>query len=151
MIQRKQSLFLLFAGVLIFLMYKIPVATFAVGDAIYQLFACHILNPETGASVISVVPMAVLPVLSAVLSLIAVFKFKNRKLQMQIGKINLLVLFTLIVVEGIYFLRLQTILETTGKPGFSAIIPLLAIVLVFMANKAIKKDDDLIKSADRIR
>lgn len=151
MIQRKQSIFLLLAAVPMFIMYKMPIATFVAGSSVYKLLACHIQNSETGEALISVVPMAVLPLLSAVLSLISIFKYNNRKLQMQIGKVNSLVLLALIAVQVIYFFRIQTMLSVNGTPGFSAIIPLIVLVLVLMANRAIKKDDDLVKSADRIR
>lgn len=150
MIQRIQSVYLFIAGLMVLAMYKIPVAQFTEGESVYNLFACHILNPTTGSSYINVVPMAVLPLLSLFLSLFAIIKFKNRGFQIKLGKMNILVLLVLIAVQVIYYLRLQMLIGS-GKPGFSAIIPLLAIVLVLMANKAIKKDDNLVKSADRIR
>lgn len=151
MIQRKQSLFLLLAAIVMFVMYRVPMATFMSNGLVYKLFACHILQPENGTALINVMPMAVLPLLSAILSVIAIFKFKNRTLQMRIGKINYLVLITLIAVQVIYVLRIQGMLNDELQFGFSGIVPVVAIILVFMANKAIKKDDDLVKSADRIR
>lgn len=150
MIQRIQSIYLLIAGLVMLAMYNVPVAVFTSGELSYNLFACHILHPISGEMVINVVPMAVLPLLSLFLSLFALLKFKNRTFQMKLGKLNVLVLLVLIVVQGIYFVRLANMLGQ-GKPGFSAIVPLIAIILVFMANKAIRKDDNLIRSADRIR
>lgn len=151
MIQRKQSIYLLVAALLPFVMYKVPVAIFQSSGVLYEFFACHILNPNTNEAVINVLPLAVLPLLTALLSLIAIFKYKNRTLQMKIGRVNLLMLLTTIAVQIIYYFRIGTILSTEGQPGFSAIIPLVVMVLVFMANKAIKKDDNLVRSADRIR
>lgn len=150
MIQRIQSVYLFIAGIIVLAMYKIPVAEFSNGELIYKLFACHILDPTTGTPFINVVPMAVLPILSMFLSLFAIFKFNNRSFQIKLGKMNMLVLIVLIAVQVIYYFRIQGLMSN-GKPGFSAIIPLVAILLIFMANKAIKKDDNLVKSADRIR
>jgi len=150
MIQRIQSLYLLIAGIIVLVMYKMPVAVFTGSDLIYNLYACHILHPSTGASVINVVPMAVLPVLSMFLSFFALLKFKNRSFQMKLGKLNIIVLVALLAVQVIYFIRIEQLIGE-GNPGFSAIVPLVSILLILMANKAIKKDDNLVKSADRIR
>lgn len=35
--------------------------------------------------------------------------------------------------------------------GIAVIFPVLSIVLVWLAKKGIKKDDDLVRSADRLR
>ncbi len=151
MIQRIQSIYLFLAGILVMLMYTFPLAIFNSNSIIYELLACHIKNPVTGNLLVNVVPMAVLPLLSLFLSFFALVKFKNRIFQMKLGKLNMIVLVALVVVEVIYFLRIESMLEVDGKPGFSAIIPLVSLLLILMANKAIKKDDNLIKSADRIR
>jgi hypothetical protein len=95
--------------------------------------------------------MAVLPVLSAFLSVFAIFLYKNRRFQMNICKINLLMLIALVAVEVIYYYRIGEMLNTQGKPLVMAGMPVLAIVFVVLAHRGVKKDDNLIKSADRIR
>ncbi len=132
-------------------MYKVPIASFSSNNVIYELLACHIKNPETGNLLINVVPMAILPLLSFFLSFFTILKFKNRTFQMKLNKLNMLVLVALVAVQIIYFIRIGSMLEITGEPGFSAIIPVVSLFLIFMGNRAIKKDDDLVKSADRIR
>jgi hypothetical protein len=44
-----------------------------------------------------------------------------------------------------------TELHTKETYGVGLILPLLSIVCLFLANKAIRKDDKLIRSADRLR
>lgn len=151
MIQRIQSLYLLLASVLLVVLYIFPIAVFQTESGAYNLFVCHILNPETGSPFISMVPLAVLPLLSAVISLIAVFRFKNRANQMKLCKLIMIILLVTLLVEGIYFVRIGNMLQTMGQPGFMAIIPLVAFLLVLLAHRSIKKDDLLVKSADRIR
>jgi hypothetical protein len=150
MIQRIQSIYLLIAGILVMLMYKIPIAIFSSGNVVYSLFACHIKHPETGDLVLNVLPMAVLPLLSMFLSFFALIKFKNRVFQIKLGKLNILILFALLAVESIFVVRLQGILGD-GMPQFSAILPIISLLLIIMANRAIKKDENLVRSADRIR
>ena len=41
--------------------------------------------------------------------------------------------------------------EFISEKGIGSALPLIAIVLLVLANKAIKKDEDLVKSVDRIR
>lgn len=151
MIQRIQSLFLLIAAVLLVAMYWFPLAGFTEGGLIYKLFVCRFLHPETGNALISTLPLAVLPCLSALLSLIIIFKFKSRVLQMRLCKLVLLILFTTLLVEAIYFFRIGQQLKVSGDPAFGAIIPLVAFGFVLMALRSIKKDEKLIRSADRIR
>lgn len=151
MIQRKQSVYLAVAGLLMIVMYKISIASYLVNDTVYNLFVCHLTHPENSDSTIKVFPMAILPILSSFFSFFALYKFKNRLFQIKLGKINLLILLTLMAVQIIYFLRIALILDTKGMPNFGAIIPVIVIILVLIANKAIKKDEDLIRSADRIR
>jgi hypothetical protein len=51
------------------------------------------------------------------------------------------------IYEYVTLLKAQTV---TG-PGLGLIMPLIVIVLAVMANKAITKDENLVKSADRFR
>ncbi|OUS21514.1 hypothetical protein A9Q93_00785 [Nonlabens dokdonensis] len=87
---------------------------------------------------------------SAVLSLIAIFLFKNRQLQTVVNRLNLLLnLFIL----GVYvYQSLMMSGETAvSEKGIGMFIPILSIVLIVLANKAIRKDEQLVKSADRLR
>ena len=38
-----------------------------------------------------------------------------------------------------------------SEKGIGMFLPILAILLLVLANKAIKKDEDLVKSVDRLR
>jgi surface polysaccharide O-acyltransferase-like enzyme len=87
---------------------------------------------------------------SALLSIIAIFLFKNRQLQTVINRLNLLLnLFIL----GVYVYRLLMMSGETAvsEKGIGMFIPILSIVLIVLANKAIRKDEQLVKSADRLR
>lgn len=151
MIQRIQTVYLFLAGVAALLMYFSPLASFKTSELVYHLNTCHFTHPETGNQVMSVIAMAVLPVLSTFLSFFTIFLYKNRRFQMNLCKINLLILVALMAVEVIYYFRIGEILDTQGKPMFMAVMPLLSFIFVVLANRSIKKDDNLIKSADRIR
>jgi F0F1-type ATP synthase assembly protein I len=89
-----------------------------------------------------------LAIASSVLTVFSIFLFKKRNVQLLINRINLLfmvVLFPVLLlwetgwtVEGITF-------------GNAAYLPLPAAILLLLANRAIKKDVNLIRSMDRLR
>ena len=87
---------------------------------------------------------------SAILSLIAIFMFKNRKLQFVLGRLNIILNF--ILLGFFVYLSLNVSGETAvSEKGIGMFIPIISIVLLVLANKAIKKDEDLVKSVDRLR
>lgn len=87
---------------------------------------------------------------SAVLALVSIFLFKNRKLQFVLGRVNILINFFLLGVFVYWSLIVPGEMQISEK-GIGMFIPVLSIVFLVLANKAIKKDEDLVKSADRFR
>ena len=87
---------------------------------------------------------------SAVLSLISIFTFKNRKFQFVLGRLNIILNFILLGFF-VYQLLMPPGESHISEKGVGIFIPILSIVLLVLANKAIKKDEDLVKSVDRLR
>ncbi|WP_428743335.1 DUF4293 domain-containing protein [Tenacibaculum sp.] len=87
---------------------------------------------------------------SAILAIISIFMFKNRKLQFVLGRLNIILNFFLL---GFFvYLSLNLSGETiVSEKGIGMFLPIISIVLLVLANKAIKKDEDLVKSVDRLR
>ncbi len=143
MIQRIQSIYLLLvsmlSGGLVFLveLWNTTVANvFAV-----DLFSASSLLHK-------VVPVSFF--LSAVLSIVTIFLFKNRQLQFVLGRVNILI--NLFLLGLLIYLSLTLSGETqVSEKGIGMFIPIVSIVLLVLANKAIKKDEDLVKSVDRLR
>jgi hypothetical protein len=89
-------------------------------------------------------------IISSVLSLVAIFLFKNRQLQFVLGRVNMLINFYLLGV--LIYMSLTLSGETAvSEKDIGMFIPIIVIVLLAIANKAIKKDEDLVKSVDRLR
>jgi len=143
MIQRIQSVYLLLAsvisGVLIFV--------FNLWTSISKdIFAIDLLNRES--YLLKSIP--VLFLVSAILAFVAIFLFKNRKLQFVIGRLGILV--NLILLGLLIYVSLTLPGEVSiSEKGIGMFIPIIAILLIVLANKAIKKDEDLVKSVDRLR
>lgn len=87
---------------------------------------------------------------SALLSLISIFNFKNRKFQFVLGRLNIILNFILLGFF-VYQLLIPPGESNISEKGVGIFIPILSIVLLVLANKAIKKDEDLVKSVDRLR
>jgi hypothetical protein len=87
---------------------------------------------------------------SALLSVFSIFLYNNRKLQFVLGRINILLNFFLLGVFVYWSLTVPGEMEISEK-GIGMFIPVLSIVFLVLANKAIKKDEDLVKSVDRLR
>ncbi|MDN6311177.1 MAG: DUF4293 domain-containing protein [Flavobacteriaceae bacterium] len=88
--------------------------------------------------------------LSALLALISIFKYKDRKLQFVLGRVNMLLNSVLVGVFVYGSLNLPGENDFSEK-GIGVLLPIISIVFIVMANKAIKKDEDLVKSVDRFR
>jgi len=87
---------------------------------------------------------------SAVLALITIFLFKNRKLQFVLNRLNIILnFFTL----GFFVYQSLNLSGETivSEKGIGMFLPIISIVFLALANKAIKKDEDLVKSVDRLR
>ncbi len=136
-----------------------PVAIYRVQNDSGQIVLYNNLfniSDEKGViSSLQTYPIAGLTILVTLLSLVTLFMFKNRKRQLVLTRILNLSLTGLIVLLYVYSdFRIQTIASgseysTTFLLG--AYAPLLSIFLVFLAAKAIKKDEELVRSADRLR
>lgn len=81
---------------------------------------------------------------------IAVFKYKNRQTQFVLNRLGLLLNLFLV---GFFVYRSLTISGETevSEKGIGLLMPVVSIVFLVLANKAIKKDEALVKSADRLR
>ena len=88
--------------------------------------------------------------ISTLLSLIAVFKYKKRQTQFILGRLNMILN---IILLGLFVYRSLTISGEyyNSEKGIGFLIPVFTIVFLVFANKAIKKDEELVKSVDRLR
>ena len=87
---------------------------------------------------------------SAAICLVSIFMFKNRKLQFVLGRLNIILNLFLLGVFVYWSLTLPGEMDISEK-GIGMFLPIISIVFIVLANKAIKKDEDLVKSVDRLR
>ena len=144
MIQRIQSIYLLGATILsggLILLLNLWI------DGVQNDF--FVLDAfKSGERILQV--MAVLFIVSALLSFSSIFQYKKRQLQFVLGRLTILINFIIIGILVYYSQNLSGEI-TVSEKGIGLLIPIVAIVLVALANKSIKKDEELVKSVDRLR
>ena len=88
---------------------------------------------------------------SAVLSIVAIFMFKNRQSQFVLDRLNIILNFILLGLFVYRSLSLSGEASDVSEKGIGILLPIFSIVFLVLANKAIKKDEELVKSVDRLR
>ncbi len=87
---------------------------------------------------------------TAALALIAIMLFKNRKNQFVLNRLNMIL--NLFLLGFFVYRSLNLSGESNiSEKGIGMLIPIISIVFLALANRAIKKDEDLVKSVDRLR
>ena len=89
--------------------------------------------------------------LSNSLTLLSVVSYKKRQNQFVIGRLNIILNLILLGLFVYRSLNLSGETPAVSEKGIGMFLPAVAIVLLVLANKAIKKDEDLVKSVDRLR
>ena len=142
MIQRIQSIYL----TIVFTLSAILPLVFKLwDDSIKAVYALDLLSDLS--IIAKLVPVFFLT--SALLAIVSIFKYKKRQLQFVLGRI--IILINLFLLGILIYLSLNIPGEASSEKGIGMFIPVVVILFTVLANKAIKKDEDLVKSVDRLR
>lgn len=176
MIQRKQSLFLFVAVVLLLIsMFSVTTVFTLESDKTtveFSNFSCSTYFDDVESkTIISNVPQenkqqnpvavvksnylysvfAIMLFVSAVISVAAIILFKNRGKQMRLCNWAVFVILIYYIARYSCIISISNKFDYTFNVNVSDFFPLIALVLIVMARVAINKDDKLVKAADRIR
>ena len=140
MIQRLQTLWLLFAAILAF-------ATFNI-----SFFSGYIIVDDVKQfqrfTAMSNIFLMICTVVVCVGSLVTIFLYKNRDLQFKVT----LILFALSILNLVlYYMGYNKFIETERTIGITAVIALIIPILLLIAARGIYLDHKLVKSVDRLR
>jgi len=136
MLQRIQTVYLIISALVM--------------GALYYWFPT--VSDEAGNAIISREEPLVLGLIgiSVLLTVITIFNFKRRKGQFVLNRLTIISNFVLL---GVFVYRSLTLSGETlvSEKGIGVLFPIISIVFLVLANKAIKRDEDLVKSVDRLR
>ncbi len=156
MLQRIQSLYLFFVFVFAVLFAVLPMAYFPaeMADMPLRLSNHHLFFnaiPELTGRWMGIA-LLVFFILALVITVYTTFLYKRRLHQIKMGKLNIFVHIAMILVA---FFFLDNIRNQVHDAGFSygagIFFPIVSLILILLANKAIRRDEELVRSADRIR
>jgi hypothetical protein len=164
MIQRIQSLYLLIVVLLSVALFLVPVSSKIISlkdspgfkkEISYKITVYGIEKFENGISS-AITPNYFLFIINSALcfcSLTIIFLYKNRKSQMMLTRLSILLAGIFIAIDFYFSDSVGKEFSPDVNPMYLAgtYFPILQIILLMMALRGIKKDDELVRSADRIR
>ncbi len=158
MIQRSQTIYLFLVAIATGLTTLFDTAYYLIDETVIYKYSIYKIVPQNGGDIIipgNWISQIILITAIIIISFITIIQFKNRKLQLKLGAINYLLLATLIV--STYFSIENTLLlfengdELTPLHYVGFYLPIAAVTFQFLANRGIKKDEELVKSVERLR
>ena len=149
MIQRIQSIYLLLASLAGCGQFALPYLSTPSGNPATVLPALtdQVFNPLDNFGLMG------LSILSGLISFAAIFIFKNRGLQGRMTGGALLCSALLAVLLGISTFQILKSVPAGGSVQYQAglALPVVSLVLQWLAERSIKKDEKLVRSMDRLR
>lgn len=154
MIQRIQSIWFFLASATFLALFLFAYVHFSEAGVAKALKVTGVYE-NRGTEVISTqdfLGLTIATVLIAALPFVAIFLFKNRKMQITLAYVSIL------AILGHFYWLFQTTKSVIGglelKPenyGVGIFLPSITILFLIFAIKGIRKDEKLIKSTERLR
>ncbi len=147
MIQRIQSVFLFLAAACAFALFAVPFGETEGLVANSEIYNDGMYNIQDN------VAMLALFCIAGGLAFLSIFLFKNRKTQLLVGRFAIIANIIGFILVIVFYLNnvaeLQDVNDEENILGFS--LPIVFLVFAFLAQRAINKDDKLVRSSDRLR
>jgi Domain of unknown function (DUF4293) len=155
MIQRIQSVYLSLTVLISLLLLKGSFLVFfeKAGSVIKVTFN-GLFRETDGQGIVMIeklFPLSVIIALIPVLSLITIFFFKKRNIQIWLSKILIGLVSCFILLSCYYSYLVKSEYSGNIIPGIKMVLPLLLLIFSILAFRGIRKDDQLVKSYDRLR
>lgn len=152
MIQRIQSVYLFVATLLLATALCVPVGQFIGADGITS----HLFKP-LGVTLAdggfqSTWGLFGILLLGALIDLCTIFLFRNRMLQVRMTIFSSLLLIGYYIAFGVFMFILKSDLAAASfQMGWALCLPLVAIILHYLAFRGIYRDELMVRAADRLR
>lgn len=155
MLQRIQSIYLLFASIVLFGLFLFALAhNIFVNGKLVNVMVTGVFENVNGQDhqIETFTALTVITGIAALIPFVIIFLYKNRKQQIALCYSAILLLI------GYSFWMAQTVKKVVGdikleykNMGIGLFLTSLSIVLIIFAVKALQRDEKLVKSADRLR
>lgn len=154
MIQRIQSLFLLLIAACMGTTAFVESWEEAANGKLVELSALKMTAMQGGAEMSSrnVWYIAALALVAAVVAAYSLVSYRNRTLQTGLGAINALVMASVLGLIVYFSREAETIIPNhEGVFKLGTYLPMAALTFNILANRFIRRDEKLVRSADRMR
>ncbi|GAB3860361.1 DUF4293 domain-containing protein [Hymenobacter terrigena] len=157
MIQRIQSVFLLLLALAMLSLLALPLWHKVDGltgqELILTAFGFDAKGLTVPAGIGPVWLIGALAAASAALAIFEIFQFRTRMKQLMLGSINLLLITATLGAEFYFQTKGEQLLniKLEGQVLIAFYLPTLALLLNLLANRFIRRDEQLVRSADRLR
>ena len=151
MIQRIQSVFLLLTALAAIIFLNSPFLTF-IDNSGNNISLTALGAVSSGKEKIA--SYFLLPVLAGIIPLMALFiilLFNNRQLQIKLTGILVALEIGFIILTAVCAFYIIRKYDAAIASWIKALVPFIQIILTVLALRAIRKDEDMVKSYDRIR
>lgn len=154
MIQRLQTIYLLFAALLTGSLLFAPYAEIISENGEVYLFdsgGFFIVGTQNPKLLFGSFPIVLLSLISVIFVLVTILLYKHRSRQILFSRLIIVILSALSVIIFYDLWRCIQLIPGNHALKIFLVFPLIAIILIYLAIKAIEKDEKLLKSANRIR
>ena len=152
MIQRIQTLYLLAAFALCLGCLCTPIAHFMVSESMEKVDMYNLWLVSEGQHLFSFCPIMMgILVITAVVVFMDIWFFRHRALQMRLASFSMILLVAWYIAYGTISYLLSTEMPATWRPHWTAALPAVAFILLYLAFRGILKDEMLVRSLDRLR
>lgn len=153
MIQRIQSIYLVLAGLFPAFTLFVPIVAFSNASLAFTMSGAGYEGIAQVAEMHGRHPYGLLffAACSIVVSLLSIFAFKNRKKQMKQVKWGVWINVLWYVTFVVYAFSVKSRTSTDLSFEFGCLFPFFSILMQVLAKHAIKRDENLVRAADRIR
>lgn len=152
--QRKQTIFLGITAFFMVLMIFFPIWRNVTADSEQMLFPLHYTVKIGESKTPTYFPYAICAILAigaATMAILEIGKFENRMLQIKMGALNSILMAGTLAAAVYFATRMMRTSGMAGEYGLALYMPAAAMVSNMIANRFIRKDEKLVRDADRLR
>ena len=149
MIQRIQTLYLLACAIVGACAAWFPLGSFIQADGSIDTLRSLMLVLADGTRSYSPWALFAIMAFAVLLDVVCICTYKNRMMQIRICILNMLLAVGFYLVLAVFIWILKA--ESSFVPSWMVVLPLLAIVLHWLALRAIGKDEALVRAYEHLR
>jgi hypothetical protein len=155
MIQRLQSVYLSLTIILSLLFQTGKVIGFiSPENEAVTLAASGIFESQdsgTPVFIMNTMPLTIIQIIIPIVALAAILMYSNRKIQLTLTTGLIIIIIVLIVLLTYYSWSLISSQNMSLTPGIKLACPVIMIILVWLARRRIRRDEEVVRSYDRLR